>query len=140
MTFQEEHRAKFTIAVNHNENYSAISNTKVSFNQRIDDGFRTFFSETSPLSPSSLAFFISGFEHDERETSNGIGHIVSVRQTETDYTKMLFDMTEMIIPAVEFFMRVNLPDKILNSVALPNFDNDIGAFYGLNYYRFVFSD
>lgn len=63
---------------------------------------------------------------------------MSVRQTETDYTEKLFAMTAMILQAVESFMNAEFPDEILHSVALPNFDNDVGAFHGFNYYRFVF--
>lgn len=92
------------------------------------------FFATPNLSPSSLAFFISGFEEIRRETAN-IKLLVSVRETEKDYTEKLFDMTAMILESVESFMRAELPNKVLHSIALPSFGNEVAASYGFNYYR-----
>lgn len=133
------HRATFLIAVDHDETYTAISNTAFTARVQLEGNrVRTSFSNTQSLSPSSLAFFVSGFTHEERETIRGIKHIVSVRQTESDYTEKLFVMTATILQAVESFMNAEFPDEILRSVALPNFDNDVSAFQAFNYYRFVF--
>lgn len=96
---------------------------------------QTMFYETPRLNPSSLAFFISEFKESLRETSSGTKHLVSVRESEMDYTEKLFDMTALIVPAVESFMRVSLPNEILHSVAIPNFGHEAGSFYGFNYYR-----
>lgn len=63
---------------------------------------------------------------------------MAVRQTEADFIEKLFDVTALILQAVESFMNVEFPEEVLHSVALPNFSNDFNAFYGFNYYRFVF--
>jgi hypothetical protein len=94
----------------------------------------TFFHQSPALSPSSIAFFISGFEKLERETAS-IKLLVSVRETEKDYTEKLFDMTTMILESVESFMSAELPNKVLHSVALPSAGNEVTASYGFNYYR-----
>lgn len=99
---------------------------------------KTFFFLTPRFSPSSLAFFVSGFNETLQETRRGINHIVSARETETDYTEKLFQMTESLVQAVESFMRVELPHLVLHSVAIPNYKYDVGSFYGFNYYRQVY--
>lgn len=98
----------------------------------------TFFFDTPKLPPSSLAFFVSGFEEIRKETSNGLRHLVSVRATEADHTVKFFEKTDEILNAVESFMRVKLPYGVLTSVLLPNYDHDVSAFFGFNYYRFVY--
>lgn len=127
----------FSIAINHNANYTAISNTEESF--RVDRGreLETFFFDTPLVSPSSLAFFVSGFLKVERETNNGYKHFVSVRATEMNYTQKLLEKTDKTLDAVESFMNAKLPKGVLHSVVLPNFDFDVAAFYSFNYYRFV---
>lgn len=95
----------------------------------------TFFADTPSISPSSLAFFVSGFAKTTRDLRSGIKHLVSVRSTETDYKEKLFQKTEQILHAVESFMDVELPLAVLHSVALPNFDYEIGSSYGFNFYR-----
>lgn len=124
----------FLIGIDHDARYSAISNMELSGKYPQNARTETFFFETPKLSPSSLAFFISGFEQIQREASR-IKLLVSVRETEKDYTEKLFDMTEMIVEAVESFMKAQLPIGILHSVALPNFGNEVAAYYGFNYYR-----
>lgn len=122
------------IGIDHDARYSAISNMELSGKFPQNNRADSFFLETPKLSPSSVAFFISGFEEIQRETAR-IKLLVSVRQTEKDYTEKLFDMTEMIAESVESFMKAQLPNGILHSVALPNFGNEVAAYYGFNYYR-----
>lgn len=105
--------------------------TKIPQNNRFD----IFFEETPSLPPSSLAFFISGFHLTSRVTSSGIKHAIAVRETETNYTEKLFELTEMILDAAESFMKLRLPNEVLHFVALPNYGRSIGAFYGFNYYQ-----
>lgn len=94
----------------------------------------TYFFETPPIPPSSLAFFISGFSEAIKET-DAVKHLVSVRRSEMDYTEKLFDMTETLLEAVESFMMVKLPSGVLHSVALPNYELKVESFYGFNFYR-----
>ena len=102
----------------------------------IDDRVETFFESTPLISPSSLAFFVSGFEETTRKTRRGdVQHLVAVRQTETDYQEKLFEMTELILETVESFMSIHLPVEYLHTVALPNFDIETASFYGFNFYR-----
>lgn len=97
---------------------------------------RTSFFSTPLISPSSLAFFISGFEKTTRETRNDrIKHTVAVRETEKDYQERLFAMTDQILEAVESFMNLQLPIENLHSIALPNFGFEIGSFFGFNLFR-----
>lgn len=95
----------------------------------------TVFFETPSISPSSLAFFVSGFKELDQETKNGVKLLVSVRETETDNTEKLFIFTETILDSVESFMGVTLQQKVLHSVALPGYEKEFGAFYSFNYYR-----
>lgn len=122
------------IAINHDARYAALSNMEASLiipqNNRTD----TNFHQTQSLSPSSIAFFVSGFEKLQRETAS-LKLLVSVRQTEKDYTEKLFDMTTMILESVESFMSAELPNKVLHSVALPGVGNEVAASFGFNYYR-----
>lgn len=96
----------------------------------------TIFRDTPRLSPSSLAFFISGFNETTRETASEFSHLVSVRALATDYTEKLFNMTDSILTAFESLISVEWPaDFALHTVALPHFDFAVSSFYGLNYYR-----
>lgn len=96
----------------------------------------TYFTETPSISPSSLAFFVSGFNETTRATRRSeVQHLVSVRETEMDYQEKLFEITELILDAVESFMNVQLPHEVLHSVALPNFGKELGSFYGFMFYR-----
>jgi aminopeptidase N len=125
------------IGINHDASYTSLSNMPEMTKSSLDNNrTRTFFSDTPSISPSSLAFFISGFEETTREARrSGIKHLVSVRNTETNYKEKLFEMTELVLDAVESFMSFKLPHGVLHSVALPNFGYEIGSFYGFNFYR-----
>ena len=124
----------FSIGIDHDPTYTAISSTEESFkNER---GSETFFFETPLLSPSSIAFYVSGFERKEKY-SRGILNVVSARATEMDHAQKLIEKTDEILDSVESFLNIKLPNSVLNSVALPNFDYDMAAFYGFIYYRFV---
>jgi aminopeptidase N len=134
---QNEHRANFTIGINHDASYRALSNmAEMARTELASNRVVTFFHETNLISPSSLAFFVSGFKEVIQGTRrNGFKHLVSVRETEMDYKEKLFEMTELILDAVESFMNVDLPHEVIHSVALPNFGRDVGSFYGFNIYR-----
>lgn len=97
----------------------------------------TYFLQTPLISPSSLAFFVSGFERIERRTNNGLIHFVYVRASERDYTQKLFEITDKTLDAVESFVKVKPSNGVLHSVVLPGFDFEVGAYYRFNYYRFV---
>ena len=125
------------IVVNHDETYSPLANM-AQFHQQPLAGNRveTFFENTPLISPSSLAFFVSGFKETTRRTRReDVQHLVAVRQTETDYQEKLFEMTEQILDTVESFMSVHLPVEFLHSVALPSFEIGTASFYGFNFYR-----
>jgi hypothetical protein len=94
----------------------------------------TFFESSPLLNPSSLAFFVSGFTEIVRETKSK-KHLVSVRESEKDYTEKLFEITEKILESVELLFDAEFPNDVLHSVALPNYENDVGSFYGFNNYR-----
>lgn len=134
---QQEHRATFVIGINHDGSYTPISNMPELFKTLLaNNRAETFFIDTPAISPSSLAFFVSGFKEVTRETRrSGIKHLVSVRETETDDKEKLFEMTELILDAVESFMKVQLPVEVLHSVALPNFGHEVVSYYGFNFYR-----
>lgn len=100
-----------------------------------ENRIETFFADTPHISPSSLAFFVSGFAKTTQDLRAGFEHVVSVRSTEMDYKEKLFEKTQQIVDAVESFMDIKLPFAVLHSVALPNFDYEIGSSYGFNFYR-----
>lgn len=125
------------IVINHDAIYSPLANMPQLYQQPLPGNrVETFFKNTPLISPSSLAFFVSGFEETTRRTRReNVQHLVAVRQTETDYQEKLFEMTEQILDTVESFMSVHLPVEYLHSVALPSFDIETASFFGFNFYR-----
>lgn len=100
----------------------------------------TFFHPTPRISPSSLAFFVSGFAETMNESTSGFKHLISVRASKLDYIEHFSNEADAIIAAVTSFMSINWPaDFVLNAVALPVFSLDASSFYGLTYYRSVTS-
>lgn len=95
----------------------------------------TNFADTPLLSPSSLAFFISGFSNVSMATRSGIFHDVSVRETEMNYTDLLISATEKVLESIRLYLNFELPLKKLQSVVLPNYRRDLGSFYGFNNYQ-----
>jgi hypothetical protein len=129
------------IVVDHDETYSPLSNMpELDANPPANRRIVTFFTDTPQISPSSVAFFVSGFAKSTRTLRrSGMEHLVAVRQTETDHYEKLFEETSRILEAVESFMGVQLPRELsqIHSVALPNFGKEVASFFGFNLYRWV---
>lgn len=99
----------------------------------------TYFDDTPLLSPSSLAFFVSGFSKISTETRSGIVHDVSVRETEMKYTDLLISTIEQILESTHSYMNFDLPVRKLQSVVLPNYQQDMGSFFGFINYQLGFN-
>lgn len=99
----------------------------------------TYFDDTPLLSPSSLAFFISGFLKISTETRSGIVHDVSVRETEMKNIDLLISMTEQVSASTYSQMNFDLPLRKLQSVVLPNYQQDVGSFFGFINYQLGFN-
>jgi hypothetical protein len=129
------------IVVDHDETYSPLSNMPEMIVKPPAGGrVESFFTNTPQISPSSLAFFVSGFTKSTRALRrSGIEHLVAVRQTEADHQEKLFEETSRILEAVESFIGLQLPRELsrIHSVALPNFGKEVASFFGFNMYRWV---
>ena len=95
----------------------------------------TAFFETPRILPSSLAFFVSGFSKIASDINSNIKHLVSVRESEEDYTEKLSEISTFVVESVESFFDASLSHEVFHSILLPDYEREVGAFYNLNFYR-----
>lgn len=123
------------LSIQHHPDCISIFNANESQRRTIAGGrVQTDFQEVTSIAPNSLAFFVSDF-HNKTANKNGIEHQMTMRETEIDNMEKFFDSLESTVEAVESFMNYNLTNDLINHVALPDYESDIGSFYRFNYYR-----
>jgi hypothetical protein len=101
---------------------------------------QTNFRFVNDVAPQSLAFFVMSTTEFSRQTRtltrNGFEHSVSTRGTELAFSEKFFNSLEALVTRVELLLNVSMPNDFSHHrhVALPDFREIVGAFYGFNFY------
>lgn len=121
----------------HDKSFNSISTTPEELKTLLPDNkVQTEFKETPRISPSSMAFFVSGFKRITDVLDVGsIQHEVLVRDTEVEHVDMLLELTNVIFTALKDLFDIPLPITKLISVAIPDFGKANVANYAINNYR-----
>lgn len=136
-----KYRANFQLTIEHGSGFDAISNAPVMSRVNLPAGnVRTNFHYVNAIPPQSLAFFLMATEEFSRQaknlTRNGFEHSVSTRGTEQAFTEKFVNSLEVLVTRVELFLNTSMPNEFAHHrhVALPDFPELVGAFYGFNFY------
>lgn len=137
-----QYRANFQLVIRHGSGFDSVSNAPVISRVEEPTGdVRTNFRYVNAIPPQSLAFFVMSSTEFSRQTKtllrNGFEHILSTRTTELSKSGTFFDSLEALVTRLELFLNISMPNEFSHHhhVALPDFSEIVGAYYGFNFYR-----
>lgn len=137
-----KYRANFQFVIRHGSDFDTVSNSPTIGRVEEPTGdVRTNFRYVNSVPPQSLAFFVMSSTEFSRQTKtllrNGFEHILSTRTTELSKSGKFFDSLEVLVTRLELFLNISMLNEFSHHhhVALPDFREIVGAYYGFNFYQ-----
>ncbi|XP_031640015.1 aminopeptidase N-like [Contarinia nasturtii] len=128
-------KATFDIDIEHNSEYTAISNMPEKRQEKRGERTITYFEQTPPTSTYLIAFIVSDFAFKEKSDQHGFKYRVFVKPHEIETTNFALADSDKILNAISEYVQVNFTLPKMDQAAIPDFRAGAMENWGLVTYR-----